>query len=138
MGYAEESLAILRDCAHLLCEAISATGKCNDVTPIVGSVSECFSQNEDVLAEVGLLDEGIRPDGLHQLLLGDDFSAAPQKYQQRFKCPGRDGYGLALAQQKLLVRIDAKGPEFVKDSGLCSHVESRSPEISVCEIYHAD
>src|SRR5271154_5031853 len=56
---------------YMLCEPISTTGDCNDVAMILGSLTQGFSQHKDIAAKVGLLDKGVRPDHLHQIVLRD-------------------------------------------------------------------
>jgi hypothetical protein len=80
-----------------------------------------FAQHENVLAEIGLLHEGVRPDGLQEFLFGDHFAAAAHQHQERVECLRRDGDGPPFAEEDLLVGVHAKRSEFVHDLGIAVH-----------------
>src|SRR5580658_10219397 len=74
-------LAILHHRAHLRRETIASSREGHDIAPVLGSVSKSFAEHEDVLAQVCFLDKGIRPDGLHKLVLGDHLSTVANQDQ---------------------------------------------------------
>ena len=123
-----QHLASLGDGTDRNRESIAAARQGDDVTLSFKRVAERFAQLEDVLAQVGFLDERVRPDLLQQLLLGDHFPPAAHQHQQRLKGLRSHRNGLAVAQQDLLVRVHAEWPELVDDLGIRVHgIGQRKP-----------
>ncbi len=87
-----------REFRHLLREAVSPPGDCDDVFRIVRPIAQSLSQQKDVLAEIGLFDEGVGPQSLHQVILQDDPLAVLYEHQKCFKSLRRKGDGFLIPQ----------------------------------------
>ena len=123
-----QHLASVGDRTDRNSESIAAARQGDDVTLSFKSVAQRLTQLEDVLAQVGFLDEGVRPDLLKEFLFRDNFAAAAHQHQQRLKGLRSHRNELAVAEEDLLVRIHAKGAELVDDLGIRVHdIGQRKP-----------
>ncbi|MFY9732326.1 MAG: hypothetical protein WAK24_17085 [Candidatus Acidiferrales bacterium] len=59
-------------------------------------IAQSLSQQKDVLAEIGLFDEGVGPQGLHQIVLQDDVFTVLYEDQESFKCLWRERDGFLI------------------------------------------
>jgi hypothetical protein len=69
---------------------------------------------EDVLREVRLLDDSVRPQQAHQLLLLEEPPAVLHEQQERVQSLRLDDDGLAVPRQEPPLRIEAKSVELVE------------------------
>jgi hypothetical protein len=63
----------------------------------MGLVAQGLPKLKDVLAEIGLFDKGVGPQGFHQVVLQDDPFTALHKHQKCLKSLGREGDGFLIA-----------------------------------------
>ena len=103
---------------HFLGKAVAAAGNGDDVAMVAGGAGQGFAQDEDVLRQVRLLDEGVGPDGLHQIIFEDHgfavLDAVLDQNEQGFKSLGRQRNGAIIAQQEQFVGVEAKRPKLVQ------------------------
>ena len=98
---------------HLGGEAVAAPRHRHDVAVLTLSLPERPAQRGDILREVVLLDEGVRPEGAHQLLLAEHLPGMPHEVDQRVEDPRRERHGLALPPQHPLAGVEAEVVELV-------------------------
>ena len=82
-----------------------------DVLRAVRVAAQRPAQHEDLLAEVGLVDERGRPDDLQQLVLRQDTIPLLDQEQQQVERLGCQRLRHAVAQQRALGRVEEKRPE---------------------------
>ena len=82
---------------HVFREPVAAPGNGDDVLVVLRIFSERLAQEEDVPAEVGFFDEGVRPDCFHQVVFGDDLIVVADQHEQDLKCLGRNRNNFVLA-----------------------------------------
>ena len=70
------------------------------------------------MRQVGLFDEGVRPEALHQLLFFNQSTAVLDQYQQRVKGFWRQRHHRTVTQQKTFRHIQAKWTEFIEAFGI--------------------
>jgi hypothetical protein len=75
------------------------------------SLSERLSQHRDVISQIAVLDETVRPYSLHQSIFADQLSAAFDEGQQYLKTLGGEGHRRAVTQQQAPGCIDSEGTE---------------------------
>ena len=98
--------------AHHRChEAIAAARHGADVLIAGAFVAEQFAQGGDVDAQVGLFDEGVRPDPLEQVFLADQVFSAVDQRNQQIQRPAAEPQRLAIAQQNPACRIQPERPK---------------------------
>src|SRR6185503_18055818 len=107
--------------ARLGNEAVSATRYSLDKLRPSGSLAECFSQERDVLSEISFLDEGVRPDALHQVVLGHDLPAVLYESNQYVENFRRERNQFTFAQQDAFRDFEAETAEFVAVIVLLTH-----------------
>ena len=73
------------DDANLLRKAVASTRNGGDVTVLRGRGTQSLAQHEDVLRQVGFLDESIGPDRLHQVVFQNHLFAVAHQHQQGFE-----------------------------------------------------
>ena len=94
-------------------QPVTAPRRRLDVDRPGGLIAQNPAQREHLLREVRLLDCGVAPQVPHQLALGDDAVAVPQKEQQQIQRLGSDGDGLTSAHEPLIQHVDTVRPELV-------------------------
>ena len=94
-------------------KAITAARHGLDVRVAVRLVAERLAQRVHVLGEIGLLDEGVWPERLHQLGLGDDPLAVAGEEDQQVERLRREWDRLAAALHTAQSDIDLVRPELV-------------------------
>ena len=82
---------------HLQSESVAPPGHRNDVFRVVGLIAQGFPKLKDVLAEIGLLNKGVRPQDLHQVVLQNDPFAVLHEHQKRFEGLRRQGNRFLIA-----------------------------------------
>jgi len=94
-------------------DAVAAAGESLDEArfPFLGI--QCAADDGDVLGEVGLVHNPVRPDGLEDFLLGDDLRGLFQKDEKGFGGFADQMDGLAILQKDFSVRVQAKPAETV-------------------------
>ena len=68
----------------------------------------------DILGEVDLFDEGLRPKVLHQFVFGQQVPAVVDEQEQSVKRLRRQGYGLTVTQQQALGRVQTERTELIQ------------------------
>ena len=76
-------------------------------------IAERFPEREDVMREVGLLDEGPGPHPLHQLVLVDDAPRVLDEHEQHVEILGPERDELTMPQQDTLAAVEAERTEAV-------------------------
>src|SRR6266404_613898 len=94
-------------------KAISAPGKGFDVT-LFGTVSESLSQLRDVVFEIALFHEGVRPQFLHEHFLPKNMPAIFDERQEGVEHFWGERHGFPLAQKQPFPLVDAKLAELVE------------------------
>jgi hypothetical protein len=117
----EHIFAFLRYRAHLFSETIAPPGEGHDVAAILGSVSQCSAEQEDVLGKVRFFDKSVRPDGLHKVILGNNLTTVADQDQESLKGLRGEGHGLVFAEQNLFIGIHPKRPELIENFRSRSH-----------------
>src|SRR6202021_3066463 len=84
---------------HILCEPVATSRNCDDVLVVLRTLTQGFAQQEYVPAEVGLFDEGVGPDHLQEVILGDDLLAVTDQYEKNLKGLWRSGEGFGARKQ---------------------------------------
>src|SRR5262249_8111044 len=77
---------------------------------------------ENVTAEVGLLDKGLRPNRLHQFVLGHHLLVAADEGQEDLKSFRRQGDRLPGARHDPPLNVDAKWTKLVKFAAVSAHI----------------
>ena len=95
---------------HVLCEPIATSRNCDDVLVVLRSLTQGFAQQEDVPAEVGLFDEGVGPDHLQEVILGDNLLAVTDQYEKNLKGLWRQWDGSAPRSRSSFSGSTRKGP----------------------------
>src|SRR6266852_5603102 len=80
---------------------------------LAAAVSEDAAQDGNVLIEIVLFDDGVRPDRLHQLVFADGFSAVLHQVEQGVKHLGRQWHWRAVACQRALTGVNVERAELV-------------------------
>ena len=75
MGGGSDGEFLAWDQMHVLGKAVSSPGHGHDVAMVLRGFAQRLAQHKDVPAEIGLLDEGVRPNRFHQVVFGDDLLA---------------------------------------------------------------
>jgi hypothetical protein len=115
----------VRDVNRICHEAVSALWRRFDVRPAVRLQAQGLSEHEHVLGEVGLLDEAVGPEGLHQLLFADHAIPIPQQQMEGVDGFRRERHRDPVALQPVREKIQPKRPELVAASAL-GHKHSES------------
>ncbi len=105
--------AIDLDLTHVRGEAIAPARYQLDVGLAVWLVAEGLSQGVHVLRQVGVIDERLRPERLHQLALAHDTVVVVCEQQQKIEGLRRQGNHTTGALEPAQPDIDPIGPEFV-------------------------
>ena len=71
-------------------------------------MADNLAQADDGVGEIGIGDEGARPDGLHQLLFGDEASGARDEAEEGVEAAGREGNRGGAAEEEALAGIEKK------------------------------
>jgi hypothetical protein len=101
---------------------------------VLRGVSEGFTQQEDVLAQVRFFDKRVRPHFLEEFFLSDYVAAPAHQGEQRLEGFGSNRNGVVFPEQRLLFGIHAERPEFVNDPGCRSHI-LRSQQLEDSRMY---
>src|SRR5262249_55966975 len=80
-------------------EAVATPGDVDDEPMPVPAITQRATQGGHMDREVGRLDEDIRPDPSHQVLLADQLTAAFKQGNQDFQSPTPERYGLVALPQ---------------------------------------
>src|SRR5258708_578377 len=80
---------------------------------LAAAVSEDAAQDGNVLIEIVLFDDGVRPDRFHQLVFADGFSAVLHQVEQGVKHLGRQWHWRAVACQRALTGVNVERAELV-------------------------
>jgi hypothetical protein len=75
--------------------------------------AQLFSENGDVGGKITLFDEGIRPRGLDQIILGDDLTGLFHEGKQELDCLWRHRDDSAALEENSRFPIQAKLAEFI-------------------------
>ena len=79
-----------------------------------GALAQHTAQNGNVLIQIVLLDDGVRPDRAHQFILVQHTSRVLNQVHQRVKCLRRNRDRTAIAsQQEAPAGIQAELTEFI-------------------------
>ena len=80
---------------------------------VVGLLAESLPQDRNVPSEPALLDDGVTPNPLEQLILGKNAIPMLDQDQQRFERLGSQRHRFCAEQQEPLAAIQAERPELV-------------------------
>jgi hypothetical protein len=80
-----------------------------------------LSQNGDIDRQVGLFDEGVGPDSLHQIILFEDTATVLQEDDQRVECLWCQRHGLFAFAKDPLLQVQPETSELVESMGLGGH-----------------
>jgi hypothetical protein len=94
-------------------EAVPPARDGHDVPVVVGPLSQRLAEGGDVLGEVGLGDEGVRPDPPDQLLLLHHLAPILQQDEQDRERLGSEGYRLPAFEKAPPDGIDTEAVELV-------------------------
>src|SRR5262249_42410117 len=100
-----------------------------------------FSQDRNVVGEVGFLNYGVGPDHSHQLIFFQQTSVTLDQREQQVEDFGLKRDDLAVAQQQALGGVQPVRAEFVNLLRLMPHEHSKrvsnsAPRISLENPYH--
>ena len=104
-----EVLFLVED-THLGDKAVTSAWNSVDVAMLACRLTKSFPEDEDVLGEVGLLDERVRPDTFHQVILQNDLFAVAHQDEQGLKAFNCKGTGWLLRRRRRLAGSRQKGP----------------------------
>ena len=104
--------------SHIGIETVAAALQRLDVWPTVWHCAERLSQNMQILGEVGLLNDGVRPYPLHQLILAHHLSVSSGQYTQRCHRLGSQMKFFAVLQKEPRTDLKLKIPKLVDKRGL--------------------
>jgi hypothetical protein len=94
-------------------EPIAATRFIDQEAGLPGRFAQRLADRPDVLVEVVLLDDGVRPDRLHQAVLVQQFARMAREVQQQLERARRQRHARAVGrEQHALLRIDAEFADF--------------------------
>jgi hypothetical protein len=111
----DESI-VLGDEANVFSKPISPAGDGGDEAMAIRDSAiggERFPQDKNILREIGFFDEGVGPDGLHQLIFEDDLLAVTNENQQGVEGLQLQRNRLVIAQEEALFGIQPKRAELV-------------------------
>ncbi len=92
-------------------EAVAAAGDVDEVAVAAMAIAEHAAQRGDLDLQIAFLDDDVRPDALHQLVLGHELAMPlDQGDQDLERTAAEPERGVAFEQQSLL-REEAKAPE---------------------------
>jgi hypothetical protein len=103
-------LRLALDFRHVGRKTIAAARDGLDVVPL----AERFAQDEDVLTEVALLDEAVRPERGHEHFFREKAPAALQQEEQELRGLRGQGDAGPVAAQQLLMSIEEERSEGVE------------------------
>ena len=83
---------------------------------LIRSLAQGLPDVANVHGQVTLFDERVRPDALHQGILGNKFPWALYQREQRFKRSPRKRDNVVGAQEQSADRVEPKGAEPIKSS----------------------
>src|SRR6185312_16112909 len=86
-----------------------------DEPVLAGLLAECSAQLRDALIEAVLLDNGCRPDALHQVRLADRLPDTLDQDGKGLECPRRQGHWAPVScqVQQALAAVEAKPAELI-------------------------
>src|SRR5580704_11234396 len=99
---------------YLFGETVAAPRHCDDITAFAGNLLQSLPEYKDRLCQVGLLNEGVRPDALHQVFLENHLLAVSDQGQQGIEGLRLQRNWLVVAQKQTLTEIDPKRTELVE------------------------
>src|SRR6185312_7327745 len=108
----------LGDNLDVLCQAVACARDGEDGAVVLRAFAERLAQHEDVPGEVALLDKRVGPDGFHQVVFADGFVLVLHEDEQDLEGLPGERDRLAIAEQNLAFRIEAKGAEVIEPGGL--------------------
>ena len=118
---------------HTFCKAVPFARKSNDIAVVLRGIAEGPAKHEYVPGEAHFLDKCVRPDRLHQFVFGNHFFAVANEYQESIESFRSQSDRFVPAQQKLLVRLHAEGPELVYLVGVLAYAHRLGAVNSTCE-----
>ena len=80
---------------------------------VLGLLAESLPQDRNVPCEPAFLDDGVTPDPLEQLILGENAIPVLDQDEQRFERLGSQRHRFSVEQQEPLAAIQAERPELV-------------------------
>jgi hypothetical protein len=92
-------------------EPIASAGNSRDVLGILLRVAQRAPKKTDVDLQVARVDERVGPDRRDQLVLADQFTAAPRQDGEDIQCARANPDGNVVAQQQLSRRDQSEAPE---------------------------
>ena len=81
--------------------------------PLDRAVAKSLSQGRDLIREVGFLDEGVGPEGRHQLLFRERPAGVLNQQHEQVERLGRERHAVARTRQYALTGVQAARPELV-------------------------
>ena len=106
---------------HISGKSIAVLGHGLDPLRRRRPVAERLAQRGDLEGEIGLLDEGVRPERCHQLLFGDRPTRTPYHQEQQLEGLRRKCDGLVLASDNPPIDVQTIRPERVHGVRLRGH-----------------
>ena len=106
---------------HISGKSIAVLGHGFDPLRHRRPVAERLAQRGDLEGEIGLLDEGVRPERCHQLLFGDRPTRTPYHQEQQLEGLRRKCDGLVLASDNPPIDVQTIWPEPVHGTHLRGH-----------------
>jgi len=109
-------------------EAVAALRDGLDEAGLRGIVAENFAQLEHVGAENLRLDEGLGPQSIEQLVVGDEATWIFNEIAEHGELPGRQRDGNVVAPQTFVRCIEPEGGELFHRAGSCPANKPRGDE----------
>lgn len=98
-------------------KAIADAGNSFDEGAAVGLFAESFAESGDVAIEIVFFDGGFRPDGGHEVLLGDEVAAGFDEDAEGLEGFTGERDRSALAKQAMFAEFQTKGAELIDSVG---------------------
>ena len=105
----------MRQLQHGADETVTSSGNCFNERWVL---TQCLSQEKDVVGQAAFFDESVGPKRLDQLVLLKQVSAIPDQQVQSVESFRCERHYLITAQQHALGGIQAEGSEFVEPQSL--------------------
>ena len=105
-----------------------------DVMPPAIFVIQGAPDRGDVLRQVGLFDERLRPQALHQFVFGQQVPAVFDEQEESVKRFGRQGHGLIVTQKLALGRVQPERTELIEVLSF-RHVRTFRKSLSFLQLF---
>ena len=110
-------MPILADGGDLGDEAVASSGDVLDQMGRLRGIAKRFPQHRNVVGEIGLLDEGFRPDAAEQFVLADQASAPFHQGEKHVEGLGRQRDRLSGAVKRTFSGVQYEAGEVVDPVG---------------------